>query len=147
MKAGAALALLVAVGCGPPTKLTALPNKQISLLVDFDRAPPDATAPPSVSAFLQYEDDLGCAALSIGAAIDGVALTADATTSGNAGGVCLVGYVLSGAAPPAAPQSTLTFSDKSGSARYVTANLFDARGVTAAATSASAGDKIGRAHV
>ncbi len=143
MRLGGVVLALVAVGCGPPTKLTALPNKQISLLLDFNRPPPSSMTPPSVSAFLQYEDDTDvCPALSIGAALDGVMLTPDATTSGNAGGVCLIGFVLSGDPPPDAPQSTLRFADKSGSASYTLTRLLEPRSFSTTATSASAGDTL-----
>ena len=142
MRIGCLLAL-VTVACGPPQKLTALPNKQISLLVNFNRPPPLSTTPPSLSAFLQYESEAyGCAPLSIGATVDGVMLTPDATTSGSAGAVCLLGFVLSGAPPPVAPQSTLRFSDASGSASYSLARLFDGRAFTTPTTSAHAGDAV-----
>jgi len=142
MRIGCLLALL-AVGCGPPQKLTALPNKQISLLVNFNRPPPMSTTPPSVSALLQYENDTGiCPPLSIAATLDGVLLTADPATSGNAGAACLLGFELSGAPPPTAPQSTLRFADASGSASYTLARLFDARGFTTTTASAHAGDAV-----
>jgi hypothetical protein len=142
MRIGCVLALVV-VGCGPPQKLTALPNKQISLLVNFNRPPPMSTTPPSLSAFLQYENDADvCPPLSISATLDGVMLTPDATTSGSAGAVCLLGFLLSGAPPPVAPHSTLRFSDDSGSASYTLARLLDARGFTTPTTSAHAGDAV-----
>ncbi|HWE27385.1 MAG TPA: hypothetical protein VHB97_05245, partial [Polyangia bacterium] len=130
MRIGCVLAL-VAVGCGPPQKLSALPNKQISLLVDFTRSPPMSMAPPSLSAFLQYENDSGvCPPLEISATLDGVLLASDPTTSGAAGVVCLLGFELSGAPPPVAPQSTLRFADASGSATYTLTRLLDARSFT-----------------
>jgi hypothetical protein len=142
MRIGCVLALGL-VACGPPQKLTALPNKQISLLVDFNRPPPMSTTPTSLSAFLQYENDADlCPPLSISATIDGVMLTPDPTTSGSAGAECLLGFELSGAAPPAAAQSTLRFSDGSGSASYTLARLFDARSFTTTMASAHAGDAI-----
>jgi hypothetical protein len=142
MRIGCVLALVV-VGCGPPQKLTALPNKQISLLVNFNRPPPMSTTPPSLSAFLQYENDADvCPPLSISATLDGVMLTPDATTSGSAGAVCLLGFELSGAPPTAAAQSTLQFSDASGSASYTLARLFDARSFTTTIASAHAGDAL-----
>ena len=142
MRMGCVLALVV-VGCGPPQKLTALPNKQISLLVSFNRPPPMSTTPPSLSALLQYENDTGvCPPLSISATLDGVMLTPDPATSGSAGAVCLLGFELSGAPPPAAPQSTLRFADASGSASYTLARLFDARSFTTTTMSAHAGDAL-----
>lgn len=142
MRIGCTLALL-AVGCGPPQKLAALPNKQISLLVDFNRPPPMSTTPPSLSAFLQYDSDADvCPPLSISAALDGVMLTPDPTTSGNAGAVCLLGFELSGAAPTAAAQSNLRFTDASGSATYTLTRLFDARSFTPTTTGVHAGDAL-----
>jgi hypothetical protein len=143
MRIGCLLALVV-IGCGPPQKLTALPNKQISLLVDFNRPPPMSATPPSLSAFLQYENDAyACAPLSVSAELDGVMLTPDPTTSGSAGAACLLGFLLSGAPPPVAAQSTLRFADASGSASYTLARLLDARSFTTTTTaSAHAGDAL-----
>ncbi|HEY2743833.1 MAG TPA: hypothetical protein VGL86_04395 [Polyangia bacterium] len=143
MRIGGVVLALVAVGCGPPSKLTALPNKQISLILDFNRPPPSSSTPPSVSAFLQYANDADvCPALSIAAALDDTMLTPDPTTSGSAGAVCLLGFVLSGMPPPDAPQSTLRFADVSGSVAYTLTRLLDPRGFATTATSVNAGDKV-----
>jgi hypothetical protein len=142
MRIGCVLAV-VAVGCGPPQKLSALPNKQISLLLDFSRPPPMSLTPPGVSAFLQYENDAGvCPPLEIGATLDGVMLTPDPTTSGNAGGACLLGFQLSGTPPPDAPQSTLRFADASGSATYTLKRLLDARSFTTTTANVRAGSPL-----
>jgi hypothetical protein len=142
MRIGCVLAV-IAVGCGPPQKLSALPNKQISLLVDFVRPPPMSMTPPSLSALLQYEDDTGvCPPLEISATLDGVMLTPDPTTSGNAGAACLFGFELSGAPPPVAPQSTLRFADASGSATYTLRRLLDARNFTTTTANVQAGSPL-----
>ena len=99
--------------------------------------------PPSLSAFLQYENDADvCPPLEISATLDGVLLTPDATTSGNAGPECLLGFVLSGTPPPAAAQSTLRFADASGSATYTLAQLLDARSFTTTSASAQVGSAL-----
>ena len=142
MRIGCVLAV-IAVGCGPPHTLSALPNKQISVLVDYTRPPPMSTTPPSLSAFLQYENDTGvCPPLEITATLDGVTLTPDPTTSGDAGAVCLLGFELSGAPPPVALQSTLRFADASGNATYTLRRLFDARNFTTTTANVQAGSPL-----
>lgn len=92
---------------------------------------------------LQYENDSGvCPPLEISATLDGVMLTPDPTTSGNAGSACLLGFELSGAPPPDAPQSALRFADASGSATYTLRRLLDARNFTTTTENVQAGSPL-----
>jgi hypothetical protein len=141
-------ACLAGCGASPPRDLAALPNKQLSLIVNFN--PPATTPPllpPVVLAFLQFDQlTVDCPMLDLTATLDGAMLSPSANLTGSSGNSCLVAFGLAPALPPAGTQSTLRIADdRGGVASYTTARLLDARAMTTTVVAGSvvhAGDVL-----
>lgn len=144
------LLILALAGCraSPPNDLAAVPNKQVSFILDFN--PPVATPPipaPALVAFFQFDQyTVDCPAFDVTASLDDAMLTPSTSLTGSSGNACILAFALEPAPASDAAQSTLRFVDTRGnSAAYTSARLLEPRAIgtnVAAGSVVHAGDTL-----